>query len=205
MRGSNRLYKTMASPAVMEDTAVSSMGIQGNDESAKEVVMYDVVDGGQGASDEANAPDEKQEVQLRENLNETAFCYPLLKTDKDGQVVMAFTLPESLTTWRLMGVAHTAQMLYGSIEGEAVAKKDIMIQPNVPRFIRMGDEAQVSARIFNTGEKAVSGKARLTLLDPESNAVVFEQEVPFSVEGERPPLRCSNSMPRCSHPLPLSS
>ncbi len=185
MRGSNRLYKTMASPAVMEDTAVSSMGIQGNDESAKEVVMYDVVDGGQGASDEANAPDEKQEVQLRENLNETAFCYPLLKTDKDGQVVMAFTLPESLTTWRLMGVAHTAQMLYGSIEGEAVAKKDIMIQPNVPRFVRMGDEAQVSARIFNTGEKSVSGKARLTLRDPESNAVVFEQEVPFSVEGEK--------------------
>ena len=73
-------------------------------------------------------------------------------------------------------------MLYGSIEGEAVAQKDVMIQPNVPRFIRMGDEAQISARIFNTGEKTASGKSRLQLIDPETNQVVYEQEQPFTVE-----------------------
>ena len=122
-------------------------------------------------------------VQVRENLDETAFCYPTLTTDEKGEVVMKFTLPESLTTWRFMGIANTQQMLYGSIEGEAVAQKDVMVQPNVPRFVRMGDEAQISTRIFNTGEKAVSGNAKLQLIDPENNAVVKEQSVPFSVEA----------------------
>ena len=123
-----------------------------------------------------------EQVQVRENLNETAFCYPMLVTDKDGNVVMKFTLPESLTTWRFMGVANTVDMNYGSIEGEVIAQKDVMVQPNVPRFIRMGDEAQLSARIFNTGEKNVSGHATLQLIDPETNKVVFEQQQPFAVE-----------------------
>ena len=133
--------------------------------------------------DESQEPEKQGEVQLRENLNETAFCYPMLETDKAGNVVMKFTLPESLTTWRFMGVANTVNMLYGQIEGEAVAQKDVMVQPNVPRFIRMGDEAQLSARIFNTGEKNVSGNATLQLIDPETNKVVFEQQQSFAVEA----------------------
>ena len=133
--------------------------------------------------DGAQEPEKQGEVQLRENLNETAFCYPTLETDKAGNVVMKFTLPECLTTWRFMGVANTVNMLYGQIEGEAVAQKDVMVQPNVPRFIRMGDEAQLSARIFNTGEKNVSGNATLQLIDPETNKVVFEQQQSFAVEA----------------------
>jgi uncharacterized protein YfaS (alpha-2-macroglobulin family) len=74
-------------------------------------------------------------------------------------------------------------MYYGSIEGETVAKKDVMVQPNMPRFLRMGDEAQLNARIINTSEKTVSGKAQLTLTDPECDYVVHEQEVPFTVEA----------------------
>ena len=159
-----------ANDAVMESTAVT-------DAIAKEE-----------AADEAKMVVEDQEetseqVQVRENLNETAFCYPMLVTDKDGNVVMKFTLPESLTTWRFMGIANTVDMNYGSIEGEAIAQKDVMVQPNVPRFIRMGDEAQLSARIFNTGEKNVSGHATLQLIDPETNKVVFEQQQPFAVEA----------------------
>ena len=133
--------------------------------------------------DESQEPEGQGEVQLREHLNETAFCYPMLETDKAGNVVMKFTLPESLTTWRFMGVANTVNMLYGQIEGEAVAQKDVMVQPNVPRFIRMGDEAQLSARIFNTGEKNVSGNATLQFIDPETNKVVFEQQQSFAVEA----------------------
>ena len=132
---------------------------------------------------EDEEPQQEGEVQLRENMQETAFCYPAVQTDKDGQAVLKFTLPESLTTWRFMGVANTVGMLYGSIDGEAVAKKDVMVQPNVPRFLRMGDEAQLSARIFNTSDKPVSGLAKLTLTDPECDHVVLEQSVPFSVEA----------------------
>ena len=126
--------------------------------------------------------DTAEQIQVRENLNETAFCYPTLQTDSDGNVSLSFTLPESLTTWRFMGIANTADMLFGYIDGEAIAQKDVMIQPNMPRFVREGDDAQISARIFNTGEKAVNGTARLQLIDPETNAMVYEQKQSFNIE-----------------------
>ena len=122
------------------------------------------------------------QVQIRENLNETAFFYPQLMTDSTGAVALKFTLPESLTTWRFMGLAHTQDMCYGLLDGEAVAKKDLMIQPNVPRFIREGDQAVIAAKIFNTGEKALKGKALLRLKDPMTEQVVFEQQQDFAVE-----------------------
>ena len=123
------------------------------------------------------------QVQIRENLNETAFFYPQLTTDKTGCVALKFTLPESLTTWRLIGLAHTRDMYYGSIQGEAVAQKDVMIQPNVPRFLREGDQGNIAARISNMGEKHLSGKASLRLLNPETNAVIYEQSLPVSVKA----------------------
>lgn len=122
-------------------------------------------------------------VQLRENLSETAFFYPAVTTDKDGGVTLRFTLPESLTTWRFMGVAHTADMFAGKLEGEAVATKDIMVQPNVPRFIRMGDKASIAARIFNTGEADAAGQAVIELIDPETEKTVHREAKPFTVKG----------------------
>jgi hypothetical protein len=126
---------------------------------------------------------ETEQVQVRENLNETAFFYPQLTTDAEGRVALKFTLPESLTTWRLMALAHTRDMYVGSIVGEAVAQKDVMIQPNVPRFLRDGDQGAISARIFNTGEKNLTGKAKLRLLNPETNAVVYEQSQNVSLKA----------------------
>ena len=193
VRGTRKL--AMASAPMVEDTAIGAYDVMGNDEVAGEVLKAKEMDAapdsktngvleevvvGYGVSAE---PQQEENIQMRENLDETAFCYPTLESDKDGGVTMKFTLPESLTTWRFMGVANTVNMLYGSIEGEAVAKKDVMIQPNVPRFIRMGDEAQLSARIFNTSEKAVSGQTKLQLIDPETDKLVYEQSQPFSVEA----------------------
>ena len=168
------MVKMAASSAVMEDAVMEESVAMDNMKSAKAVAQSADVD----TDAEEAAP---QQVQLRENLNETAFFYPQLTTDKDGVVSLKFTLPESLTTWRFMGLAHTKDMCYGNLEGEAVAKKDVMIQPNVPRFVREGDEATISARIFNTGEKNVQGKAWLRLIDPETDKVVCETSQPFSV------------------------
>ncbi len=186
--GSGRLMRAKA----VEDTGMMvmeeapAMAMASNDAvelsavaEKKETKVFDAVETGTETTEEQH----EDNVQVRENLDETAFCYPTLMTDEKGQVVMTFTLPESLTTWRFMGIANTQQMMYGRIEGEAVAQKDVMVQPNVPRFVRMGDEAQISTRIFNTGEKAVAGNARLQLIDPETNKVVKEQSVPFSVEA----------------------
>lgn len=130
----------------------------------------------------AAAGNNGQEQQMRENLNETAFFYPALTTDADGNVTVKFTLPESLTTWRFMGLGHDKEMNYGMLNGEAVAKKDVMIQPNMPRFVRQGDKATLSARIFNTGEQAVSGTARLQLIDPETNKVIDQSTQPVTLD-----------------------
>lgn len=121
-------------------------------------------------------------VQMRENLNETAFFYPQLTTNERGEVALKFTLPESLTTWRFMGLAHTKDLCYGLLEDEAVAKKDLMVQPNMPRFVREGDEATVVARVANTADHDIQGKATLTLLNPENEQVIYTQAVPFAVE-----------------------
>ena len=123
--------------------------------------------------EEADTSEDGQ-VEVRENLNETAFFYPQLITDEQGRVALKFTLPESLTTWRFMGLAHTKDLFYGLVDAEAVAQKEVMIQPNVPRFLREGDEATISARVFNTSEKDLSGKAVMKLINPETNAVVSE-------------------------------
>ncbi len=122
-------------------------------------------------------------TQLRENLNETAFFYPALTSDEDGNVAIKFTLPESVTTWRLLGFAHTADMLNNVIEAEAVASKEVMVQPNVPRFVRVGDKVQISARISNSGEKVAKGTAMMELVDPETGKVVARQKKSVALEA----------------------
>ncbi len=177
VRGRNMLMKAAAPTAMaVKEKAVAetaAFDVKGNDESANEVLKAKEV-----VADSQNA---EEQVQVRENLNETAFCYPTLQTDSDGNVSLSFTLPESLTTWRFMGIANTADMLYGYIDGEAIAQKDVMIQPNMPRFVREGDDATISARLFNTTDHSVSGTARLQLIDPNSEQVICEQSAPFTI------------------------
>lgn len=133
------------------------------------------------------------DVQVRENLNETAFFYPQLTTNANGGVAIKFTLPESLTTWQMLGFAHTCDLHYGNIQAEAVAKKDVMIQPNVPRFIREGDKATISARIFS--EKQAQGKATLQLINAETNAIVYEKSQSVSLAaGSTTPVEFEWSM-----------
>lgn len=125
----------------------------------------------------------KEDVQMRENLNETAFFFPALVSDAKGNISIKFTLPESVTTWKMMGLAHDQSMNYGMISGEAIAQKDVMVQPNIPRFVRMGDNSTISTRLFNTSEKNVSGTVTMTLLDPETEKVLVESKQQFSVEA----------------------
>ncbi len=120
-------------------------------------------------------------TQVRENLSETAFFYPALTTDASGNVNISFTLPESVTTWRFMALAHDAAFQYGQTEAEAVAQKTVMVQPNLPRFIRQGDHTAVACRITNTSDKNATGKARLQLVCPETDKVVEEFTAPFEV------------------------
>lgn len=123
-----------------------------------------------------------QQSQVRENFNETVFFYPGLTTDKNGNINIKFTLPESITTWKFMGIAHDKDMNSGMLESEVVAQKTLMVLPNVPRFVRSGDKVSISARLFNTSEKDVTGTARLSLLNPEDEKEVYHQTVKYNVK-----------------------
>lgn len=123
-----------------------------------------------------------QQSQVRENFNETAFFYPGLTTDKNGNINIKFTLPESITTWKFMGIAHDKDMNSGMLESEVVAQKTLIVLPNVPRFVRSGDKVSISARLFNTSEKDVTGTARLSLLNPEDEKEVYHQTVKYNVK-----------------------
>ena len=135
------------------------------------------------AGDEAAEEPAKTEDQVRENLQETAFFYPMLRTDEQGGVTLTFTLPESLTTWRFMGLANSRDMLHGSLEGTTVAQKQLMVQPNMPRFVREGDEAVVTTRIINMGEQPLSGHAYLRLTDAAGDGELLSLTQPIEVEG----------------------
>lgn len=134
-----------------------------------------------GQADGQNTDNGESTVQLRENFNETAFFEPSLLTDKDGSVSISFTLPDCLTEWRVMTLAHTAVIDYGQLESTVVARKEFMVQPNMPRFVRQGDHMSIATKIINTSEQALSGDAVIRLLDPESGKVVMTRTLPFSV------------------------
>lgn len=148
--------------------------------------VFDVVEempqfaGGSGS----DAEQFLDQVQVRENLNETAFFYPALESDNNGNVAIRFTLPESVTTWKFMGLAHDKEMRNGLLVDEAVAQKTVMVQPNMPRFLREGDKSTIVVKLFNTSDKKMSGNARMQILDPETNKVVWQKTQNYSIDAE---------------------
>ena len=142
--------------------------------------------GGGGSNKVLSTADEAalNHVPVRENLNETAFFYPTLESDNQGNVAINFTLPESVTTWKFMGLAHDKEMRNGMLVDEAVAQKTVMVQPNMPRFLREGDKATIVVKLFNTSDKKVQGNARMQIIDPETNKVVWQKTQNYSIDAE---------------------
>lgn len=170
IRGNQRMLKQNMTLAAMPEAAAPAK---------EETKLYDIVDRRSSDTQENTT----KEVTLRENMQETAFFYPNLLTDNKGQVSIRFTLPESVTTWRLLGLAHDKEMNYGTITAEAVAQKAVMVQPNLPRFIRVGDNPTVSVRIFNTQSHPVSGTVSFLLMDANSEEKVCEQHAEYNINA----------------------
>lgn len=122
-------------------------------------------------------------LQFRENLNETAFFYPALFADKKGNVNISFTLPESVTTWNFRGFAHDRNMNYGTISADAVASKQVMVMPNVPRFVRTGDNATITTRVANTTGKEILSTVTMQIIEPETEKVIFSKNKKVKIEA----------------------
>ena len=106
-------------------------------------------------------PDLSQ-VTARKNLNETAFFFPQLISDSNGVVKLQFTMPEALTQWRFLGFAHDKQCRSGFLEDKTVTAKDLMVQPNPPRFLREGDVLELSVKVSNQTAARQEGKVKLS-------------------------------------------
>lgn len=110
-------------------------------------------------------PKQNNEISIRKNFNETAFFYPELRTNEKGEILIQFTIPETLTRWHFKGFAHTKDLKTGYIESEVVTQKQVMITANMPRFFREGDTLTVGARLANLTGKTVKGKAEITFFN----------------------------------------
>ena len=106
-----------------------------------------------------------ENVSARKNLNETAFFFPHLIAEPDGTIKMTFKMPEALTEWRFLGFAHDAELRSGLLAGSAVTSKDLMVQPNAPRFVREGDEIEFTVKVSNQSPTIQTGQVRLSLAD----------------------------------------
>ncbi|MDR3217713.1 MAG: hypothetical protein LBU22_01820 [Dysgonamonadaceae bacterium] len=125
-------------------------------------------------------------VQVRQNFNESAFFYPQLRTNEAGETLISFTVPESNTTWKFMGLAHTKNLEYGQIVETAISQKQLMVAPNIPRFIRQGDKTTIITNIANLSESAVSGTVDIECFDPNSGQtliVIPESEQTFRLDA----------------------
>ena len=118
---------------------------------------------------------------LRTNLAETAFFYPQLRTNEQGEISFSFTMPESLTRWNFRGYSHTKGMLMGTLDGEATTSKEFMLTPNLPRFVRVGDKTSLAASISNMTGKPQAGTVTLILFDPMTEKVISTQKQKFSL------------------------
>ncbi|MBQ0074829.1 MAG: hypothetical protein KBT34_11625 [Prevotella sp.] len=108
------------------------------------------------------------DIMPRTNFNETAFFMPQLITDNNGVATLSFTLPESVTTWRIMALAHDKEMRFGMLNDEVIAQKQLMVQPRMPRFLRKGDKATLSSMVTNLSEKDIKATVAMTLLDAKT-------------------------------------
>lgn len=134
-------------------------------------------------------PPSDGEPQIRRNFNETAFFFPQLRTNEKGETQIAFTVPESNTKWRFRVLAHDKNLNTGNAEAFTVSQKELMITPNMPRFLRQGDRTTISTKITNLSDNAVSGKVKLEFINPVTDEVVSA----ISLENQSQPFALAKS------------
>jgi uncharacterized protein YfaS (alpha-2-macroglobulin family) len=156
-----------AAPPAVEGASVGKLATRNTNMAKEEVVKPEV----------PNTP-----PPLRTNMQETAFFFPMLKTDAEGNIRIEFGIPEALTEWKMMAFAHTKDMSYGLLKGSVKTQKDLMVMPNLPRFLRQGDEITISTKISNLSENSLSGTAKLELVNPMTGQSL---ELPFGVQQKQ--------------------
>ena len=167
--------------AELQEVAVAGLGMQKKSLTFSSVKISNDLKPEEQNSKVSEDVAQNQSVQIRKNFNETAFFFPQLYTDSTGIIEFSFTMPEALTRWKFMALAHTKDLAFGYSTKEIITQKQLMVQPNIPRFLREGDRIELSAKIVNLTEKELTGYAELQLFDAATNKPVdnvFKNESP---------------------------
>ena len=177
--------KDITKPEVMSvalEGSVYGLRVNENSVSKEDNATSDANSNKVGNNKEANAM--KNALETRRNFAETAFFYPNIQTNEEGEASFTFTLPESVTTWKFMAFAHDKEMNYGFLTDETVAQKTVMMQPNMPRFLRIGDKGVLSSQLSNLSLKAIKGVATLEVIDPETQKVLYSQNKKYALGAQ---------------------
>ncbi len=166
MKRGNFAESAPGAPMAEEDSADRKMEMQG--------VVADKSSDGKQAEQEGKSPS-LDKVAARKKLDETAFFFPHLVSAADGTVRMEFSMPESLTRWKFMGFAHDAELRAGFLTDTVVTSKELMIQPNPPRFLREGDLLEFTVKVTNQSAARQGGTVRLSLSDARTLDPVDDQ------------------------------
>ena len=156
--GENVMYMSKSMEVVEDDVMISEYVEMPVEEEEVAEELFSVSD-----------KEVKEPENLRKDFSETAFFYPDLKNNEEGVVELSFKAPQSVTGWKVLGVVHTQDLKNATFENELVTQKEIMISPNMPRFLRQGDNLVLQARINSLLKKEVSVEASLELFNPETN------------------------------------
>jgi len=189
-KGGRRLYRRgSGEPEVLYEEAMMPMGAAVNDRALieaneDEASSEDAVDDAANAeTTEAQKPAEETEPSLRENFNETAFFFPNLRTEADGSSTFSFTMPDAITRWKLMMIAYTKDGKTGSNEYTFKSSKPVMIMADMPRYLYDTDTMWFVANVINTGDEAVTPRAKLEIFDAATmqpvDLILSDQTVPM--------------------------
>lgn len=163
----------VADKASLEEVVVTGMGMK--KESRNLSYATKTVDSAVVKEQNIESKTDLDKIPVRQNLNETAFFYPNLLTDKDGNVSFEFTSPEALTQWKVMFLAHTKDARSAILEKSVVTQKEFSITPNYPRFLREGDELNLQTKISSLVNQKLTGVAQLQILDAFTNEDISEK------------------------------
>lgn len=164
-------------PAIAKEKNIEEVVVLGYSKVAakRSTVASNTVRDEDSLADIGSSKEELENIPVRQNLNETAFFYPDLKTDAEGNVNFEFTSPEALTKWKLMFLAHTKDARAATLEKEVVTQKEFSVTPNYPRFLREGDKLNLQSKLSNLTSKKLSGSAQLQILDAFTNEDISEK------------------------------
>lgn len=175
IRGKNSLSDASGGPLYIIDGVPAQTSDLSPDQIASMEVLKDAdataIYGSRGANGviiittKGGKKNAAEEIKVRKNFNETAFFFPDLRTDAEGTIEFSFTMPEALTRWKFQALTHTKDLAFGYSTRDIITQKELMVQPNMPRFLREGDKIGLSAKVVNMSDKELKGTLQLQLLD----------------------------------------